>query len=95
MRRGRHWYQRDQQVRINERNRAATMRANAAMTLADNIKVKNQMDEITLAKYANFPGWERLLQIHIEDVFPAAVPCSTGTACEVGNKSISSTGHSD
>ena len=81
---------------VNERNRAAMMRANATMrTLADNIKVKNQMNAITLAKSANLPSWERLLQIHIANVFPAAVPSIGGTACEVGNnRNSTSTSHS-
>ena len=39
---------------VDERNRAAIMRAsNVAMSLVDKIKVKNQMDAITLAKSAN------------------------------------------
>ena len=72
------------------------MKAYAALTLVDDIKVRNQMDAITLAKSANLPSWERLLQIHIANAFPASVPSSTGTAFEVGNStSISSTGHSD
>ena len=41
---------------VNERNRVALMRGNAAMTLVDNIKVKNKMHAITLAKSANLPG---------------------------------------
>ena len=82
---------------VNERNRAAMMKAYAALTLVDDIKVRNQMDAITLSKSANLPaGWECLLQIHIANAFPASVPSSTGTAFEVGNStSISCTGHSD
>ena len=72
---------------VSERNRAAMMKANAALTLVDDIKVRNQMDAITLSKSANLPaGWECLLQIHIAIVFPAAVPNSTGWNCLRGGK---------
>ena len=72
------------------------MRANATMrTLADNIKVKNQMNAITLAKSANLPSWERLLQIHIANAFLHLfqVVLELLSRWEI-SLSISSTGHS-
>ena len=84
---------------IREWNRAALMTANVAMTLADNLKVKNQMDAITLAKSAtyllggNASFRFTLFQMFFLLLFQVLLEL---LASDVGNNSIfSGTSHSD